>query len=74
MHKLNSNKGQTVTNRPGRHHEDEASLFLPIGQPSQGFGDNQLNGLELSTSLVLFSQHAKPENSKCIHTYMTISC
>lgn len=47
---------------PEQHHEDEASLFLPIGQPSQGFGHNQLNDSALSMLLVLFSQHAKPEN------------
>ena len=28
---------------PAQHHEDEASLFLPIGQPSQDFEHNQLN-------------------------------
>jgi hypothetical protein len=46
---------------PGQHHEDEAFPFLPITQPSQDFGHNQLNGSALNMLLVLFSQHAKPE-------------
>ena len=47
---------------PAQHHEDEASLFLPIGQPSQDFEHNQLNCSTPSMLLVLFLQHTKPEN------------
>ena len=58
---------------PGQHQEGDASLFLPAGQPSQDFGDNQLNGSEPSMLLVLFSQHAKPETIIQIYTSKIIS-
>ena len=52
---------EAFSNQSGLRHEDEASPFLPICQPSLGFGDIQLNGLELSMLLVLFLRHAEPE-------------
>jgi hypothetical protein len=52
---------RTKPKLPGQHREDEAFPFLPITQPSQDFGHNQLNGSALNMLLVLFSQHVKPE-------------
>lgn len=55
-------KQSIINTLPEQHHEDEASPFLPIGQPFQDFGHNQLDGSAPSMSLVWFSLRAKPEN------------
>jgi hypothetical protein len=59
---------RTKPKLPGQHREDEAFPFLPITQPSQDFGHNQLNGSALNMLLVLFSQHVKPE--KALNNYL----